>query len=843
MTEITCPICGKENNEHAAECLYCGAVLNPSLHDTWRRSSPESMDDILASLRGENPVQQNLLDEPVDQPAPEEPTSTEGTEELSDSDFLDRLRDLANEQPAASLGLDAEAGSESLPDWLKELDAWQPVEGSSEPQEPAQESPDQPVFSIEETALPSWLNVPDVSESEAVEETGPTADLVSEGLTEPGPDEQAENEPAAESEFSFASIPGLEPELPVEASHSDEDESLTEEEAPSRGLAEWLALQQTPSETGDDLSEPAENEPETIHGLPPAESASDEPESAVKQPEEKPLPDWLRGVVPDANVTEYPGVKEVEFPAESKTVSASEAEDLTEWLGNLQSENFPLVFDLGESQPAPSSEQPVDHPESEPISIASPDVDSPEPLTPATPPFVNGDLSAWLTPTKEQGGQEPISPIQDEDISPAETLPPWMQEIAAETAEKALEPPDTVKETAQEKPVPDWLAGLKPTAGISPEMPDALPSETVETNGPLAGIPGVLPIIHAASSFRKAPVYSSEVLVSEKQAAYTAKLETMLADENQVTRKKRSQRPAPYGIFRALVGLLLVAVMLVPMFPGLSAWLPVQLETTAFSGVSEIAAFQSAISGLDENATVLVAMEYAAGYAGELNPTASAVLQELMKRNARIAVVSTNPSGLLLAEGVRTDALNAQPRFSEQYTQRDWFINLGYLPGETLSLHELASDLPQAVQYGISAGLENRPVWDSTGLLNVQKLADFSMLILITDTAETGRAWMEQVQPLIPQMPLLMATSAQAAPMLQPYVESGQAAAMITGLTGGWNLNEDIAADVSGADEQASSAMMFRLGTAVIILLILIGVLFEILRAVFVRKQLDREAS
>ncbi len=598
-------------------------------------------------------------------------------------------------------------------------------------------------------------------------------------------------------------------------------------------------MQQTPSKPEGDQSEPAEDEPETIHGLPPLEPASGEPEPAVKQPDEKPLPDWLRGGVPDPNVTEYPGVKEVEFPTESKTVSASEAEDLTEWLGNLQAENFPLVFDLGESQPAPSSEQPVDHPESEPISIASPDVDSPEPLTPATPPFVNGDLSAWLTPTKEQGGQEPISPIQDEEISPAETLPPWMQEIAAETAEKGLEPPETVEETAQEEPVPDWLAGLKTATSITSETPDAVPSETVETNGPLAGIPGVLPIIHAASTFRKAPVYSSEVLVSEKQAAYTAKLETMLADENQITRKKRSQRPAPYGIFRTLVGLLLVAVMLVPMFPGLSAWLPVQLETTAFSEASETAAFQSAISGLDENSTVLVAMEYAAGFAGEMNPTASAVLQELMNRNARIAVISTNPSGLLLAEGVRTDALNAQPQFSEQYTQRDWFINLGYLPGETLSLHELASDLPQAVQYGISAGLENRPVWDSTGLLNVQKLADFSMLILITDTAETGRAWMEQVQPLIPQVPLLMAASAQAAPMLQPYVESGQAAAMITGLTGGWNLNGGVVAE----DGQASSAMMFQLGTAVIILLILIGVLFEILRAVFVRKQLDREAS
>ncbi|MEM5773647.1 MAG: hypothetical protein AAGU05_01500, partial [Anaerolineaceae bacterium] len=248
----------------------------------------------------------------------------------------------------------------------------------------------------------------------------------------------------------------------------------------------------------------------------------------------------------------------------------------------------------------------------------------------------------------------------------------------------------------------------------------------------------------------------------------------------------------------------------------------------ALSAVSAADGFRSAIEGLFEDATVLVAVEYTAGYAGELTPAASAILQMLMEQNARIAMITTNPSGLLLAEGLKNDALNAQPQFSAQYTQRDWLINLGYLPGETLSLQELASNLPQAVQYGISAGLENRPVWDSAGLLEIYSLEDFSMLILITDTAESGRAWMEQVQPAIPQVPLLMAVSAQAAPMLQPYVDSGQAQAMITGLTGGWAL-----------DPAGASPVMFRLGIAVVVSLLLIGAALEGLRAVFGRKQMD----
>ncbi len=48
-----------------------------------------------------------------------------------------------------------------------------------------------------------------------------------------------------------------------------------------------------------------------------------------------------------------------------------------------------------------------------------------------------------------------------------------------------------------------------------------------------------------------------------------------------------------------------------------------------------------------------------------------------------------------------------------------------------------------------------------------------------------GRAWVEQVAPFFGETPLLMITSAQAAPLLQPYVASGQVDGLIAGLLGG----------------------------------------------------------
>lgn len=842
MAEFTCPICGKDNSEHAAECLYCGAVLNASLGDAWHRPVPESMDDILASLRGGGFTPEPEADDrPAIDPPPAEPPADQ-TEDLSDSDFMNRLRGLASEEPEAA-DIQPEAAAESLPDWLKELEGWQPVEAFSTAGEDTTPGADQPVFSIEETALPPWLNVPEaeIPEPEAISDAEPAAEAQPEPMpeSEPEPDFSSTAELWTEETRFLADTPNGPDDEPI-----TQADGLPEDEEPDGNLSEWLAPhdQNLPEMAFDPLMEPTE--PARLDHLPEFEFPPAYPELAGEEPaddepaaeplpaeDEKPLPEWLQGVRPAEDAPEYPGVKEVEYPGDAQSISASEADNLNEWLGNLQAENFPLVFDLGGQRPAGAEAQPADDDEGEitaPMEEAAVD---PSLQLPATPPFVNGDLSAWLPTEPEQKAAEAQDKVPADENQPADALPAWMQDITPENTE--TQPAEGVAQKTVDETIPEWLAGLKPVSGDPADAQQAQPQDAVETSGPLAGIPGVLPIIHAAASFRKAPVYSDEVLVSEKQAAHAARLETLVAEESQPARKKRAPRRAPFGLFRTGVGLLLVAVMLLPLLPPVAAWWQTAAPQfaapeAALSAVPAADGFRSAIEGLAEEATVLVAVEYTAGYAGELTPAASAILQMLMEQNARIAMITTNPSGLLLAEGLKNDALNAQSQFSAQYTQRDWLINLGYLPGETLSLQELASNLPQAVQYGISAGLENRPVWDSAGLLEIYSLEDFSMLILITDTAESGRAWMEQVQPAIPQVPLLMAVSAQAAPMLQPYVDSGQAQAMITGLTGGWAL-----------DPAGANPVMFRLGIAVVVSLLLIGAALEGLRAVFGRKQMD----
>ncbi len=63
-------------------------------------------------------------------------------------------------------------------------------------------------------------------------------------------------------------------------------------------------------------------------------------------------------------------------------------------------------------------------------------------------------------------------------------------------------------------------------------------------------------------------------------------------------------------------------------------------------------------------------------------------------------------------------------------------------------------------------------------------ISDFGAIILMTDSTESARTWIEQVGLFTGDTPLLLVSSAQAAPALQPYVQSGQVAGMISGLNG-----------------------------------------------------------
>ena len=91
----------------------------------------------------------------------------------------------------------------------------------------------------------------------------------------------------------------------------------------------------------------------------------------------------------------------------------------------------------------------------------------------------------------------------------------------------------------------------------------------------------------------------------------------------------------------------------------------------------------------------------------------------------------------------------------------------------------------QSVQYGF--GYEGNPtsVWDTQVLSNVYNTNDFAGVIVITDSANISRNWIEQTT-LYSLDNILFVTSAQTYPLILPYWQSGQVKGLIAGVYQGY---------------------------------------------------------
>jgi hypothetical protein len=225
---------------------------------------------------------------------------------------------------------------------------------------------------------------------------------------------------------------------------------------------------------------------------------------------------------------------------------------------------------------------------------------------------------------------------------------------------------------------------------------------------------------------------------------------------------------------RILVALILLLAVLAPVWLNQNMTPMPKLDLIP----SEVVDAGSLITGVPPGGLVLLAFDYEPGLSGEMDVPATTVIDQLMSRQAYMAIVSTNASGPLLAERMFSaiTAKTGKPYASE--------ANLGYVPGGASALLSLAENPRQVLPYD----LHSANVWEGTPLASVNSLADFALVVVFTEKADTARGWIEQVQPTLSKndTPLVMVVSAQAEPMVRPYYETTpqQVNGMISGLAG-----------------------------------------------------------
>lgn len=169
----------------------------------------------------------------------------------------------------------------------------------------------------------------------------------------------------------------------------------------------------------------------------------------------------------------------------------------------------------------------------------------------------------------------------------------------------------------------------------------------------------------------------------------------------------------------------------------------------------------AALDRLPENPTVLVGFDADLGTYAEVRPTVRALLADLLARGANLAFISLTPEGraLAIAELNRLDRLEADPR---------QIVDLGFLPGAEAALVALARGLgPHAAEGTISA------------LLGTAELPDPGMALVIGGNDLGPRSWVEQVAPRRESLQIVAVAPTVLLPELQPYLASGQLAALL----------------------------------------------------------------
>jgi hypothetical protein len=857
--DINCPMCGKANPAGSVTCQFCGARIVPvgsapsTASETAAPSNPTPEEDTegwLRRLRGETPAP-TLPPAPTNPPAEQPVESAPQEDEIPD--WLARIRErsraeTSQPEPEEGQSSEAEAGS----DWLANPSA--PAEKTTSPTNANDDWLTRLRTSDETNQAPAvpennWQSItPESTENNADESSSfASPDQLRDWLNSLGDEKTQEGKPPVREEKKPP------PPTPVAA----------EQPAGSNDVPDWLREfdTETPAASMDSLSD---SETSEIPGSQPAR-----PENPLSIPPVGQIPDWLAAFEnPETATPATAPTQEQPSPAEPQSASAGpfvsgqdewsqlpagevpsvqNESELPDWLKNVTSRQAP---------PKPETPAPAETPawlavfdsnkSAPPVQNEAKDIEA-QPSEEPISPFTGEDLPQWLSenPVTLQTGQvanpaagsglgEEGIPRLPEKLSLGEdempSLPDWLGEAQGEESAQATASTEGI-EPAQ---LPGWLQAMRPVEAVVADS-SAAPEDDqrAERSGPLVGLRGLLSGENLVTQYQKPPTISVKLRVSDKQRLNASLLENILAGETQSKPLRKERTRAPQTVVRVLVGLFLIAVLAITLF---SSGGPAGINTPILYQ-AETVQFNSLINSLPDGAPVLLAFDYEASLSGEMSVSAAPVIDHLVAKQARLALVSTIPAGPILGQQLIEAAAQKQPG----YSLANKTINLGYLAGGATSLQEFALNPQKAAPYALNAtegDVQTANAWENQALLGVNKLQDFAAVIVITDNSETGRSWVEQVQPNLGNTPMLVVVSAQAGPVMQPYFESSQVKGMVGGLAGGMTYEQ--LRQAPGTAHTYWSA--FQAGLLTAMGLIIIGILFQGVLALFPPSKNKREA-
>jgi hypothetical protein len=632
--------------------------------------------------------------------------------------------------------------STGVTDWLKRLKSQEGQPAAGTPPAPA-DSGGKPPSSQES---PDWLSfaqtTPPATEVPASTASGELPDWLS--------DFQADQLSAGE--FSTAAAP-VEP-LP----------------ASPETIPDWLKIAQPEQPMAADINppKPSQEQPDWLTAFaaeqPPAETAT------PKTTSDKGLPDWLAAAAAGAVAAEAltSDKEKTSPPPAAQPVSPA-------FISSAES------FTLDESVPDWLSELPGGPKSAEVVPSKSV---APPPAAVKPPPAEKGEIPEWLvgatataTAAKAASVFTEQSPTAGEDALAME-MPDWLSGVKPSEAGAAAVPVQgeqgaVASESLTPGELPSWVKAMRPVESLIPDTAgDVEEEQFIESQGPLAGFQNVLPFVPGLIAIRRPGPYSSKILVNSGQQNNAALLEGLLSSESDAAKVKSGSGLRYNRFLRWMIALLLIVMVAIPIVLG--------SELTPVNSLypRDLLAAHEIIAQLPAEPNVLVVFDYEPAFSGELGTASAPVLDQLMAKGANLTVVTSLPTG-----SVQADLLFATLLSSYNYLAGNKLVTLGYIPGGAAGIYNFATN-PSGT---MPTDVEGNQVWTTPNsfLSDTRQLSDFDTMLILVDSSETARVWVEQSRLPLGTTPLLMVISAQAEPMIRPYYDSGQVQGMVTGLAGG----------------------------------------------------------
>ena len=760
MAEIICPSCGKTNNQTREFCFYCQARLEP-LEDGNPQSGSSDQGDIPPSEKpaiGSEPLlpawlQKSRLD--LQKTLRDETgiASSESPANLENQDLLAGLRSTASDE------------DDALPEWLAN------ITGESRPTKktrdvfPGLQPKDQPGAEPDSELTSGGIPATQAPRLQPDEDAKKERDSMPAWLAQLqsnvdyGGDELTDwlEKARLEADTNVSGPPG--------AANFEDQDSTSPKEAPS---TEWLS---DLSILNGEISSPLtamDNSDERERGVIEklesdnewlARLGSQGSEEQVPAPESsEKLPPWLRNQSPTPEQTE------------------SRKSEIPEW---LQAAAPSSTFEDAGTRDRSGSQKEMDWPRSE--FPAEPPKDEL-----AFPPQAEDQKPSALSsiePPQPQSGtpfaREPVpgstlakDPLSDQDMESLFTeLPDWLSKPGADQLDSSTpSSPGSTSEAISPASLPSWVQAMRPVESIS-RRSTASTDQTLESKGALAGLQGVLPTMSTPIRSVVPTKVGIKLSVNEEQHSHAALFERILEAETISQPVKSIQRISIQKLLGWTISALLIVFVTGLLLTGSRVFrLPVQWPVASTSALQ-------VVESLPENSPVLVIVDYEPARSAEMEAVAVPLLDHMiLLRHPRLALISTKTTGNLLAEKLITGSFLA----GHNYQTGSQYIDLGFLPGGLTGVLAFSQDPVAAKPLDFNKDL----AWTAPALQGVTRLSDFAALILLTDDVDSARVWIEQAGPYRGSAPFVLAASAQAAPMIQPYVDSRQVSGLVSGLSG-----------------------------------------------------------